>query len=263
MKKKFPWRLSLALILVGASVGVYLIHYFIFHDVHHIFLYMIGDFAFLFLDVLIVILVIERLLARQEKKSAMKKLHMLVGTFYSEVGMELFRKFGPFLANRSELEGRLTISPAWTEKEFKRAAAESRSFSYRTQIGEGQSGELRELRDFLLDKRAFLVRLLENPTLLEHERFTDILLAVFHLAEELGFREKDLGGLPKSDLAHLAGDIKRAYSRMTGEWVLYTGYLKNAYPFLFSLAARINPFGIRPSPVVLDIESPKNQEVAP
>ena len=259
MKKNFPWRLALALILVGASAGVYFIHYLIFHDVHHIFLYMIGDFAFLFLDVLIVILVIERLLSRQEKKSAMRKLHMLVGTFYSEVGMELFRKFGPFLENRSELEGRLTISPAWTEKEFRKAAEECHAFPYRTRVEEGQAGELRDLRDFLLAKRPFLVRLLENPILLEHERFTDILLAVFHLAEELGFR-RELKNLPKSDLSHLAGDIKRAYSRMTGEWVRYTGYLKGTYPFLFSLAARINPFGLRPSPIVLDTDSPTDKK---
>ena len=109
MKKNSAWKLALILILVTASAGVYAIHFLIFHDVHHIFLYLIGDIAFLFLDVLLVILVIERLLSRQEKKIAKKKLHMLVGTFYSEVGLELFRKFAPFLENASELEGRLAV----------------------------------------------------------------------------------------------------------------------------------------------------------
>jgi hypothetical protein len=33
---------------------------------------------------------------------------------------------------------------------------------------------------FLLEERDFLLRLLENPTLLEHESFTDLLRAVFH-----------------------------------------------------------------------------------
>jgi len=42
---------------------------------------MIGDIAFLFLDVLLVILVIERLLARREKRTLMKKLNMVIGTF--------------------------------------------------------------------------------------------------------------------------------------------------------------------------------------
>ena len=252
MNKKYPWRLALVLILISASAIVYTIHYFIFRDVHHIFIYLIGDVAFLFLDVLFVIIIIERLLARQEKRTAVRKLHMLVGAFYSEVGMDLFRKFAPFLENASELERRLAISPAWTDKEFKRAAEESRGFPYKMKIMEVQIGDLKELRDFLLEKRSFLVRLLENPNLLEHERFTDILLAVFHLAEELGFREKELRDLPKSDHAHLAGDMRRVYSQMTGEWVAYTGYLKNNYPFLFSLASRINPFNLQPSAIVLE-----------
>jgi len=50
---------------------------------------MIGDIGFLFLDVLLVILFIERILARREKRAIMKKLNMVIGTFFSEVGMEL------------------------------------------------------------------------------------------------------------------------------------------------------------------------------
>ncbi len=252
MKKNSAWKLALILILVTASAGVYAIHFLIFHDVHHIFLYLIGDIGFLFLDVLLVVLVIERLLSRQEKKSAMKKINMLVGTFYSEVGIELFRRFAPFLENASDLERRLEISPAWADKDFRKAAEEARGFPYRMKIEESRVDHLNGLRDFLVEKRPFLVRLLENPILLEHEQFTDILLAVFHLTEELGARKMDLRELPKSDRGHLAGDMKRAYSRMTGEWVEYTGYLKTTYPYLFSLAARINPFQLQPSPIVLE-----------
>jgi hypothetical protein len=40
----------------------------------------------------------------------------------------------------------------------------------------------------LLSKRDFLVALMENPNLLEHESFTDLLWAVFHLVEELAVR---------------------------------------------------------------------------
>jgi len=65
MKKHINWMLSISLILVIASALTYTIHYFIFRDLHHIFIYMIGDFGFLFLDVLLVILLIERLLSRR------------------------------------------------------------------------------------------------------------------------------------------------------------------------------------------------------
>jgi hypothetical protein len=86
-----------------------------------------------------------------------------------------------------------------------------------------------------------MVRLLENPLLLEHESFTDLLWAVFHLTEELDSRDS-LEGLPGIDMEHLAGDAARAYERLTGQWLSYMEHLKKAYPYLFSLALRLNPF---------------------
>jgi hypothetical protein len=93
------------------------------------------------------------------------------------------------------------------------------------------------------------VRLLENPTLLEHESFTDLLRAVFHLAEELAYRE-DLSQSPGTDRAHLEGDINRAYHLLVHQWLDYMEYLKMNYPYLFSLAMRTNPFDRQASPIV-------------
>ncbi|MCK7537963.1 MAG: hypothetical protein MZV63_46915 [Marinilabiliales bacterium] len=78
---------------------------------------------------------------------------------------------------------------------------------------------------------------MENPTLLEHDRFTDLLWAVFHLVEELEMRPESLEGLPAADYAHLSVDVRRAYSRLAGEWLAYALHLKEDYPFLFSLAS--------------------------
>ena len=85
------------------------------------------------------------------------------------------------------------------------------------------------------EKRGFLLRLLENPNLLAHEAFTELLLAVTHVAEELDYRER-LGTLPRSDCAHLSGDIRRAYGLLIREWLRYMEHLKANYPYLFSLA---------------------------
>ena len=84
------------------------------------------------------------------------------------------------------------------------------------------------------------MRLMENPHLLEHESFTQLLRAVFHLAEELSYRE-DLTSTTDADAEHLSGDIERVYNPITREWVLYMVFLKRSFPFLFSLAARMNP----------------------
>jgi len=247
MKGYFNWRISVSLLLIGASALAYTIHYFIFRDTHHIFIYMIGDIAFLFLDVLLVILFIERVLALREKKAILNKLNMVIGTFFSEVGMELLKKFSDFAENSASLEKLLKIQPGWGTKDFKRALSASQSFNYEITV---DVRNLSSLRAFLIEKRNFLLRLLENPNLLEHERFTNLLWAVFHLAEELHFRGDKLESLPDSDYDHLAGDLKRAYSQLTGEWMAYTSHLKQSYPFLFSLAARINPMNPHASPIV-------------
>ncbi len=75
----------------------------------------------------------------------------------------------------------------------------------------------------------------------EHESFTDCILALDHLTKELKAR-KELDGLPSTDLSHLELDIRRAYERLIPEWIKYMEYLKDHYPYLFSLAIRTNPF---------------------
>jgi 2-oxo-4-hydroxy-4-carboxy--5-ureidoimidazoline (OHCU) decarboxylase len=58
-----------------------------------------------------------------------------------------------------------------------------------------------------------MLRMLENPNLLEHDTFTDMLLAVFHVTEELIARET-LNELPNSDVDHLTNDIDRAFKTL-------------------------------------------------
>jgi hypothetical protein len=247
MRKKPSWQFWITLILLASSVTTYFLHYLIFRDAHHIFLYMVGDIGFLFIDVLLVILIIERLLSQREKRALMNKLNMVIGTFFSEVGLELLNRFSTFVPQASDLQKKLEINPTWSKRQFQEAVKESRGFPYSVSIDVGALGGLQQ---FLIIKRSFMLHLLDNPSLLEHERFTDMLWAVFHLAEELAFRGERLGHLPQADYNHLGNDLKRAYSRIVGEWIAYTQHLKESYPFLFSLAARVNPFSSKPSAII-------------
>jgi len=83
----------------------------------------------------------------------------------------------------------------------------------------------------------------------EHETFTDLILAINHLTEELKARD-DLSALPSSDKSHLANDIGRVYSQLIPQWLKYMEYLRNHYPYLFSLAIRKNPFDDSASVIV-------------
>jgi hypothetical protein len=247
MNKESAWLVRISLVFIALSAALYAAHVLVFRDPYHTFFYLVEDLAFLFLNVLLVIVLLERLLARREKRQIMKKLNMVIGTFFSEVGLELLRRFSSHTANAADLAPALDIEPAWARADFERARNAARRFSYDIRI---PPAELARLKAFLAEKRSFLVMLLENPNLLEHDRFTDVLWAVFHLAEELSFRRGDLAALPEADLQHLMTDSRRAYAAVTTEWLAYVEHLKGEYPYLFSLAVRINPFNPEASPVV-------------
>ena len=81
--------------LVILTVVLYLVHFLIFHDSRHIFIYLLGDIAFIPVQVLLVTLIIENLLNIREKKSKMAKLNMVIGTFFSDTGTTLAERIFP------------------------------------------------------------------------------------------------------------------------------------------------------------------------
>jgi hypothetical protein len=244
--RRYSNLVILAVILILLSAMLYFVHYLIFHDVNHIFMFLLGDLAFLPLEVFLVVIVIERVLASREKQAIMQKLNMVVGAFFSEVGNELLLRVLGCFEKSDDIRQHLNVKQNWSRADFNKAIAFARTIK-----GEIDFGylDLNDLKKFLVQKRPFLLALLENPNLLEHERFTDLLWATFHLTEELEARES-LAGLPASDLKHIAIDTQRVYRLLIVEWLFYAAHLKSKYPYLFSLVARTHPFQERPSPVV-------------
>jgi hypothetical protein len=240
------WQIFLGLALVISSAVLYFLHYTVFHDAHHIFIYMVGDVAFVPIEVLLVTLIIHSLLSQREKRVRLEKLNMVIGAFFSEVGTRFLVFLSDSDPNLDSLRSKMIVSNDWSDKEFATVSEDLRSYDYKIDMAKIN---LVDLRDSLLSKRDFMVRLLENPMLLEHESFTGLLRAVFHLTEELESR-LDLTHLPESDSQHMAGDIRRAYVLLVGEWLDYMQYLKSSYRYLFSLAMRTNPFDQEASPVV-------------
>jgi hypothetical protein len=237
-KKIFNWQVVLGVILILLSATVYYIHFLIFRDARHIFIYLIGDIAFVFLEVFLVTLVVHNLLARREKQALFKKMNMVIGAFFSEAGRELIKFCIVFDAQGCPFAKKLMVRSEWTDLQFKDLQKEIMGFACDIDY---QRGDLEGLKRFLVNKRVFLLALLENQNILEHESFTDLLWAVFHLTEELEGRS-DLKNLSLLDYEHLAGDLKRAYRQLISQWLLYMKHLKADYPYLFSLAMRTNPF---------------------
>jgi hypothetical protein len=242
----FSPRLKFGSILLLLSILFYSVHYFIFRDLYHIEVYLLGDLAFLPIDIIIVILIIDKLLSEREKTSKLEKLNMVIGAFYSEVGTRLLKMLSEASPTIEEIRLHLAVTEKWSNSNFKSAVERLASSKKSIDIS---SVDLTMLKDVLVSKRDFMLRLLENPILLEHESFTDVLRAVFHLTEELDCRPNTTK-LPKADLAHLQKDMERAYETLTRQWIENMMHLKKNYPYLFSLSMRTNPFLKDSTPVI-------------
>jgi len=244
--KKLNWKVYTGILLISMSIIFYLIAYFLFKNPHHIVEFLIEDIAFMFIEVLLVTLVIHKVLENREKQERMEKLNMVIGTFYSEVGTELLS----IIANMDEgiagSQSRFSVTDRSSEKEFQDMCDFLKGHKSEFAIEEIEWSKLKSL---LENKKSFLLRLLENPNLLEHESFTELLWAVFHLAEELRYRGA-LHELPEEDYQHLTGDMNRVYGELKHQWISYMKHLRKSYPYLFSLAYRINPFDHNASVII-------------
>jgi hypothetical protein len=242
MKEATRWKVTAGIALVTLTLFLMTIHYLIFQDSHYLLIYLFADLAFVPVEVLCVTLIIDSMLSARERQERMEKLNMVIGIFFSRVGTPLLARF----AKADPDCGSLKADTSWTAEKFRTLAAGLGGWHCRV---DPARADLDSLRQFLMQNEDFLLRLVENPMVFEHETFTDLILALTHLNEELKARG-DFSLLPPSDLAHLTGDTERVYSRLVPEWLKYMEYLQRSYPYLFSLALRKNPFDEKASVVV-------------
>ena len=226
------WELKFALWLAAAFVALNL--------------WNLTSLAFLPVSVMVVTLFVERMLAVREKAQRLTKTSMLLGVFFSAVGTRLLQRCVTWDPGAAPLREAFGSAAAWEQVTPQRAQQLLSAQFYGVTP---DAAQLQELKDLLSGQRDLLLRLLENPILLEHEAFTDLLRAVFHLAEELEFRS-GFDALPRTDLEHLAGDARRVYGQLIQEWVSYLMTLRRDYPYLFSLAVRTSPLSAHPSAIV-------------
>lgn len=236
--KKIDWKISLAIILIAVSILIFLLNYLIFHNTEEELFLLVEELGFIPIEVLVVTLIIDQLLQKRERRARLDKMNMVIGAFFSDTGANLLKLIISFDKNVDSIRSKLNISSDWKDSDF--AIAKS-SFERHSSLISCSASDFNETKNFLLSKRDFILRLLENQNLLEHESFTELLWAVSHATEELEART-DLRNLTKADISHLENDINRAYLIIVLEWLDYMKHLKSKYPYLYSLSVRTNPF---------------------
>ena len=246
LRKLILNKMLMVSVLFSISLVLYGMDYALLGSIKELFVWFLGNLAFLPIYVIIVTLMIERVVKERDRQTVMRKLNMVIGVFFSEVGNRLLRELSAYVVSCDDLKSHLLIDGTWKEQEFSMALEYLRKSD--TKIESSRCEKL-GLKKFLVEKRSFLVSLLENQNLLEHEEFTDLLWSVFHLVEELEARDT-FDNMPQSDIDHINGDIKRVYGYLSREWVMYMQHLKHDYPYLFSLAVRLNPMIDSPNAAV-------------
>ena len=134
----------IAIAFIAVSVLLYYTHYLIFHDPHHIFIFMVGDLAFLPFEVFLVVIVIERILTRREKQAIMQKLNMVIGAFFSEVGSRLLRDIIRGFEKSLDIGQKLAVDQNWSHADFKNAMVYASGLSETPNLS---AEELEELGD--------------------------------------------------------------------------------------------------------------------
>jgi len=246
---RFRYEVLLLITLVGLAGVLFALRWALFPGTEfhsEMWRFLLGDVAFLFLQVAIVTVCIDRLMRARERQATLHKLNMVIGAFFSEVGSQVLGRLAVADANLAELHRELVPTGAWKTADY---GAAKRFLAQHKVLMDLTACDLKGLKAVLVEEKRFLLGLLGNQSLLEHEAFSELLWALTHLGEELEIRPS-LEGIPPSDLAHLATDAKRAYTQLASQWLDYVRHLQTEYPFLFSLAVRSNPFNPKADPVV-------------
>ena len=179
------WQMTLALSLLGVSFLLYATRWTLFPSWatrNEMWRFFLGDIAFLFVQVVLVTLVLDGMLRRRQRDEMLTKLNMVIGAFFSEAGTDLLGQIARADSRLVEVRDDLVPTMSWSPADYDRSKAAFTAHKPKIDLS---SCDLEHLRDSLAAERGFLIGLLGNQNLLEHETFTDLLWALTHLGEEL------------------------------------------------------------------------------
>lgn len=236
-KKEF---LIIGIGLIGLSLFLHYVHYLIFQDLHHTLIFLFADIAFIPMEVFFTTLVIDKLLEKREKEHLKDKLSMLIGVFFSELGIDILNTFVHADNNTELIAKEAIVTKEWNKNDFKNLEKVVNEYEYKVDI---KKIDLIALEKKLNAQKDLVINLITNPMLIEHEEFSDMLMSILHLREELSSRCSH--ELEAYEIQHLEKDINVAYKYLVFEWVQYMKQLKINYPQLFLKALITNPFDKR------------------
>ena len=203
-------------------------------------IFLFADIAFIPLEVFLTTIVIERILERREKEHLLEKLNMLIGLFYTELGTKQLSDIDKGDAHAVMANQRTINSDTWNDQSFSKLHEDILNYDHELNIDKINLGDI---KNKLYDNKDLLINLISNGNLLEHETFTEMLMTIMHLKEELDTRYCD--EIERYEIMHIEKDLMAVYKYLTIEWAEYMKYLSKNYPSLYCKALINNPFDTR------------------
>lgn len=224
--------------LLTLSAFFYLLHYLIFRDAHHIAIFAMHDIAFLPIEIVLVSLVFDRVLDETHRDEQRGKINMIESIFFNESGSDMLRYLLQCDPQSGELCRAMAISPDWSCRDFDAARRFLKNYSFSI---DADKVDFFALHYHLVNRHKYFLKVIENPALMDHESFTDLILSMYHLWEELDYRT-DLYNLNAADKADLGAVTESVYRQLASEWLLNVSYTQKHHAARFSNSMRNSPF---------------------
>ena len=229
---------QLILLLLCASALLYAIHYLIFRDLHHLAIFGLHELAFVPLEVILVTLGLDQLVEKTHREEARSKVSIIETLYFNESGSTMLRYLTSFDPDAARLRELLQVTQDWRSSDFRQAIRQLKSYPFLLDL---ERIDFFGLHYHLSQRHEYYRSMLENPALTQSEAFTEMIMKIYLLWEELDGRT-NLYQLPEKDRNYLAELLHEIYRELTEYWLdnVYNHSIHNR--FRLHRAIESNPF---------------------
>ncbi len=229
---------QLILLLLCASALLYAIHYLIFRDLHHLAIFGLHELAFVPLEVILVTLGLDQLVEKTHREEARSKVSIIETLYFNESGGTMLRYLTSFDPDAARLRELLQVTQDWRSSDFRQAIRQLKSYPFLLDL---ERIDFFGLHYHLSQRHEYYRSMLENPALTQSEAFTEMIMKIYLLWEELDGRT-NLYQLPEKDRNYLAELLHEIYRELTEYWLdnVYNHSIHNR--FRLHRAIESNPF---------------------
>lgn len=229
---------QLILLLLCASALLYAIHYLIFRDLHHLAIFGLHELAFVPLEVILVTLGLDQLVEKTHREEARSKVSIIETLYFNESGGTMLRYLTSFDPDAARLRELLQVTEDWHPSDFRQAIRQLKSYPFLLDL---DRIDFFGLHYHLSQRHEYYRSMLENPALTQSEAFTEMIMKIYLLWEELDGRT-NLYQLPEKDRSYLAELLHEIYRELTEYWLdnVYNHSIHNR--FRLHRAIESNPF---------------------